>query len=174
MMTTYISTTDRAAIIRTALKHQHGWSSRQVSVRADYYSMGSSINVTIKDPNVPLDVVTTIAKQQERVDRDCATGEILSGGNRFVHISYSSAVLEQLRDEWMLKAEAAAGELANASGNGLVPIGPESDALKLGRESGDAFAIWHNGHFARRCHDLQTVATVAGVIFASTREAVQR
>lgn len=89
-----MTTTDRAAAIRKALKAK-GWSSRKVSVRADYYSMGSSINVSIKDPDVPLDAVKKIAEGHESISRCEMSGEILSGGNRFVHVAYDYSTAEK-------------------------------------------------------------------------------
>lgn len=89
----YISTVERAALIRAALKAK-GWSSRLVSVKAESYSMGSSINVTVKVPHIPLSVVAAIANEHEDIRRCEASGEILSGGNRFIHVKRDS---EQFR-----------------------------------------------------------------------------
>src|SRR3990172_7924212 len=91
------STVERAAEIRKQLKAK-GWTSRQVSVKSDLYSMGSTIRVVIKDAGVPLSVVEAIADAHERIDRD-QYGEILSGGNRFVDVKYSSEALAPLAAE---------------------------------------------------------------------------
>ena len=80
--------------IRTALKAQ-GISNRKVSVRADNYSMGSSINIEIKDATIAMSTVKAAAAPFERIDRCEITGDILSGGNRFLHISYSTEASEQ-------------------------------------------------------------------------------
>jgi hypothetical protein len=89
MSETYIGTTERAAIIRAELKAKHKWSSRDVSVKADHFSMGSAIRISIKNPAVPLAAVKEIASAHESISRD-ASGEILSGGNRYLDIGYSS------------------------------------------------------------------------------------
>lgn len=97
----YVSCTEAAALIRAALKAR-GWSSRKVSVRAESYSMGSSLHVVIKDASVPLLEVKAIAEEHERISYDSCSGEILSGGNRFVNVSYSHGVAAPL--VWAVEA----------------------------------------------------------------------
>lgn len=92
------TTAKPADAIRAALKAR-GISRRQVSVVHDHYSMGSSIRVRIRDAAVRLSVVKEIANAHERVDYDRATGEILSGGNRFVDVAYDEAALAPLTAE---------------------------------------------------------------------------
>lgn len=85
-----------AAEIRAEIKRAHGLGARDVSVRADNYSMGSSIRIEIKSPRA-FDLrleIQRVASGHERVHRDEATGEILSGGNRFVHVDVSAACQE--------------------------------------------------------------------------------
>src|SRR3972149_5470657 len=86
-------TTKAASEIRAALKAAHGWTSKQVSVRNESYSMGSSVHVVIKDAEVALREVSRIATAHENIYRD-DSGEILSGGNSYVHVSYAHGVLE--------------------------------------------------------------------------------
>lgn len=83
---------DDAAKIRADLKAA-GYGVRDVSVRNDSYSMGSSVDVKIKRAEVPLGIVSEIAHRQERIHRD-ESGEILSGGNMFVHVKYAHGVLD--------------------------------------------------------------------------------
>lgn len=82
----YTTAADAAATIRAALKREHGWSSRDVSVRAENYSLGSSISVTVKRPGIRLALVEGIAEAEERISRCEITGEILNGGNRYVRV----------------------------------------------------------------------------------------
>lgn len=91
----YTTTTEAAATIRAALKAR-GWNARKVSVRASSYSTGSSIRVEIKSADVPLSIVEAIANGEEQIDRCGITGEILSGGNRFVTVQYDPAALREL------------------------------------------------------------------------------
>lgn len=90
MTKTWTSAAEDAKTIRQTLKSLYGWTSRQVSVRAKNYSMGSSINVVVKDPAVNLATVERVAVDIAESIRRCGvTGEILSGGNRFVHVRHS-------------------------------------------------------------------------------------
>lgn len=82
----YESVTDTAKKIRVALKA--AFPHVKFSVRSDSYSMGSSVNVKWTDGPTE-GQVEKIACQHESIDRDQATGEILSGGNRFVHCNRS-------------------------------------------------------------------------------------
>ena len=81
----YISTTERAKIIRQELK-QLGYNNKKVSVRCD----GGSINVTLKFiPNTEqVKEVKKVAEKFEKIHYDEVTGEILSGGNTFVFVEY--------------------------------------------------------------------------------------
>lgn len=92
---------EHAKQIRKTLKAA-GISSKQVSVRSESYSMGSSINITIRDLSVPYAVVKAAASEHERIDRD-ENGEILSGCNRYVSIDLDhdavKAIAETLGDD---------------------------------------------------------------------------
>lgn len=83
------STVEAAADIRKLLKKAYGITSKQVSVRCHLYSMGSSIYIQIHDPAVDLKEVENVANGKEEVRYD-ESGDILSGGNRFVDAKYSS------------------------------------------------------------------------------------
>lgn len=85
--TEYISPAESARLIRSELKTRYGWTSRQVSVKSESYSMGSSIDIKIKVPGISIAAVEEIASQQENIHRCEMTGEILGGGNRFVSVS---------------------------------------------------------------------------------------
>lgn len=85
-------TVDASTRIRADLKAA-GYGVREVSVRNDSYSMGSSVNVTVKRAEVPLCIVTEIAERQQDIRRD-ESGEILGGGNMFVHVDYAHGVLD--------------------------------------------------------------------------------
>jgi hypothetical protein len=86
-MTTYVSVKESAAIVRNALKAELGLTSRQVSVRADSFSMGSAVRVSIKAP-VSREKVEQIANGQQRISYCEYSGEVLSGGNRYVTVDY--------------------------------------------------------------------------------------
>lgn len=83
----YVSPAESARLIRAELKTRYGWTSRQVSVKSDSFSLGSSIDITIKAPGIPVKVVEEVANGQERIHRCKHTGEILGGANRYVSVS---------------------------------------------------------------------------------------
>jgi hypothetical protein len=86
-VTKYISPAESARLIRSELKARYGWTSRQVSVKSDSYSMGSSIDIKIKAPGISIAAVEEIANGQESIRRCETTGEILGGGNRYVSVN---------------------------------------------------------------------------------------
>jgi len=140
------STTDRAAQIRAALKAK-GWSSRDISVKAEYYSMGSSLHIRIKNPAVPLAPVEAIANAHESIDRD-QFGDILSGGNRFVHVGYTSEALDVLASRYAADVTAAKVELDGygPATTSLVPIAATGYLLGRGY-TGYGYGLWNaNGH----------------------------
>ena len=94
MSHTYTTPAQDAARIRKTLKAAKIGNSRQISVRAKSYSLGSSLNIEINDPAVDIREVMTIAASSERVQYDSATGEVLCGGNRHLFVRYSDAAAE--------------------------------------------------------------------------------
>lgn len=101
-----MSTADQ---LRAALKAA-GYSRKQVTVKHDHYSMGSTLYVTIRDASVPKSKVEAIAGSFEIVRRCESSGEILGGGNRFLHVDYQRDLLEPA-------ARAIAEQLAAAKPN---------------------------------------------------------
>ena len=76
----HLSNADRAREIRKALKAAHGWTGRQVSVRA---SNGHAVNVSIKSADIPLGIVEPIAEQWRKGGRVTNRQESpVSAGNR--------------------------------------------------------------------------------------------
>lgn len=93
----YTTPAQDAATIRAELKRR-GWTSRDVSVRAESFSMGSAVRLTVKRPGIPVAVVEQIARDiAEKIDRCEITGEILSGGNRYVSASLDGEAVAPLR-----------------------------------------------------------------------------
>lgn len=153
------STTDRAAQVRAALKAK-GWTSRDVSVRADYYSMGSTLRVVIKNPSVPLAVVEAIANEHESIDRD-QWGEILSGGNRFVDVCYTTTAMDALASKYTEQIAAAGASVdAFAEGdNSLVQIGDTGYLMGRGANS-YGYSLWKDNHI----QTANTAEYLAGVL----------
>lgn len=78
--------------IRAALKTEMGLISRDVSVRSSIFSMGSSIDVTIKRLDVSIAKVEEIANRAKIIHRD-QFGDILGGGNRYVSVDYAHGAI---------------------------------------------------------------------------------
>jgi len=86
MSQTYTSAAEDAARIRAEYK-AFGWGRREISVRSSEFSMGSSVDVRILSPKVDVAKATEIARRiAESIRRDERSGEILSGGNRYVEV----------------------------------------------------------------------------------------
>ena len=75
-----------------------GFNSRRVTVKHDHFSMGSSLDVTIRDPDADFQAIKKIASEFEHIDRCPYSGEILSGGNRYLHVTWGADATETRRD----------------------------------------------------------------------------
>ena len=149
-----MNTTEHAASIRGQLKKM-GWSSRDVSIRANYYSMGSSIDVNIKNPRVSLEKVKKIAEQAEVIRRDDYSGEILGGGNRFVHVSYTSEAMQELCSKYLPAINIAVARLARENENALIDV--EGTPYLIGKNQHGRLSLWSDSHLAE-CWDVQGIA----------------
>lgn len=89
---------ESARSIRQELKRQ--FPQTKFSVRLDRYSMGEAIDIRWTD-GVATEKVEAIASKYEDISRDERTGEILSGGNRYVqcHRHYSDEAMKQIENE---------------------------------------------------------------------------
>jgi hypothetical protein len=81
--------------VRNSIK-KLGYNSRQISVRDGGGCYSTTINITIKDLNIDKDLIEEATSNFEKIDRCEASGEILSGGNTFIFVSYD---WEIVRDE---------------------------------------------------------------------------
>ena len=78
--------------LRAALKNA-GFNARRVTVRTRH----STLYVTIRDASASLTRVRAIAKPFESVSRDQATGEMLQGGNTYVQVEYTEALVDPVK-----------------------------------------------------------------------------
>jgi hypothetical protein len=115
---------EATATIRTALKAM-GYSSREISVRGESYSMGSSITVTVKVRGVDLKAIKAVAEKAQRIDRCELTGEILTGGNRFVEVDYSWELVRELSAQVRAEAEVALASMKANPGVAVAVAGAE-------------------------------------------------
>lgn len=153
------TTVERSKAIRLALKAK-GWTSRDVSVVSDLYSMGSSIRVRIKNPAVPLGEVKALATPHESIRWDPFVGEILSGGNRFVDVSYSAEALEAFRAKYLPAVTAA---LAEVTGSGLARVAGTPFLVGLGRHGhGHGYSLWDDTSHLSEHYDVGGLAEAIG------------
>ena len=105
---------DQCKLLRTAYK-KRGWTRTAIAVRNSSYSMGSSMRVEIKRPDLVTDYAEAerLANAGERVRRCEFSGEILSGGNRYVYFDFSDDALAMIAAPF-LAASTAAMEKAEA------------------------------------------------------------
>lgn len=99
MNANYTTAAQDAQSIRTSLKQKYGWTSRDVSVKSRSFAVASSsIDVKIKRAGIRADLVKDIAEDKESIRRD-GFGEILSGCNRFVTVTFDYDLLNRKAQE---------------------------------------------------------------------------
>lgn len=87
----------RATEIKKLLK-ANGIDPRLIRSKLNKYSMGSSLTVTILSRSINREDVVKILKQFEKYDRCEITGDILSGCNRYVFVTYSEPEYDPIDD----------------------------------------------------------------------------
>lgn len=103
----YETAAESAAKVRAALKKELGYGPRDVSVRCDNYSMGSAVRVRIKRVGLNFAKIKEIAEREESIRRCEYSGEILSGGNRYVTVDFSRECEDVLVAQFLPIVEAA-------------------------------------------------------------------
>lgn len=81
--------------IRKTLK-EAGFTSKDYSIRVRDAGYSTTVNIEVKNPKVKLSELKQFVKRFEVVDRDERTGEILQGGNTFVHCQYEDGIFEEV------------------------------------------------------------------------------
>lgn len=154
------TTKESAKALRTFLKKTHGWTARQVSVRCEYFSMGSAVHVTIKDPAVPLAPVKAAASELcERISRCELTGEILSGGNTYLHVGYDEDASAARSAPYLEAVKAAAESLGPDGERTGCLISIPGTAVLLGKGSnGYGLRLWANGTAGMECNTPECAA----------------
>ena len=142
MGTEYTSAAQDAAKIRAEYK-QLGWGRKHVSVTCSNYSMGSSVSVRIKSPEVDKEKAEQIATGiAESISRD-QWGDILNGGNRYVHVEHTSECRAIMaRRYWDALAEAV-GRLDPESRSTLERV---TDSINVGQDGAGWLQLWIDGH----------------------------
>jgi microcompartment protein CcmK/EutM len=164
----YTTVADAAAKIRTALKG-YGYTSRDISVKSESFSMGSAIRVTIKNAAVPLSLVRLVAEAHEDISRCSVTGDILSGGNRYVTISFSTEARAALAAKHLPAVEAAIATLReDPNDRSLHPVATAPGALVGLDHNGYGYDLWAaNGGRVGNYYDAAALAGKIGEIEVS-------
>jgi len=154
-------------IIRTELK-KIGISNRRVSVRAENYSMGSSINIEIKDATIAMSTVKAIAEKQERIDRCEITGDILSGGNRYLHISYSTEASAERAAPYIDAVREAMEAIGTEPTNALTSI--TGTGILLGSDRNMGFQLWNGSKAGMHVNTAECAARIVADYVAENAE----
>ena len=83
-------------------------------------------------------------------------GEILSGGNTFVHVDHSSDVRAELRSRYSDAVQAGMDLLSKDSPNTLQPVAGFVDVLVGRSNNGWAYSLWIDG---RHCREFDSAPT---------------
>jgi hypothetical protein len=150
------TTTEEARELRKELKKKLNVNSRQVSVRSEYFSMGSSIDVRVKDPEVSLPAVREIASKYESIRRCEITHEILSGGNTYLSVEYTREALDKRSEQYRDAVQAAVDKLPEDS-NQLERV--EGTEYWVGRRDG-RFSVWGEESHISAAYDVDNVCSV--------------
>ncbi len=156
-----------ADLLRAKLKAA-GFNARRVTVRHDHFSMGSSIDVTIRDPDVSRETIKKIASEFESISRCSITGEILSGGNTYQSVNYSDKATATLRDRVRGVVVDAIARVRKQSPDTLEPIDGLGWSVCVPRERPNGLQLWSDrplqpfGRVRDAYNEDAAVAIVAG------------
>ena len=78
---------ERVKAIRAELKAR-GYNSRRIGVTLKYAGCSSVITVTIKELGIDKKEIEKLVNKYKFYERDERTGEILAGGNTYIHVNY--------------------------------------------------------------------------------------
>ena len=127
-----------AKAIRKELK-ENGINNKQVSVTSKSATYDEAIRVNIKDLNVNYKIVSKIANKYESIRYDQANGEILAGGNMYVHVEFDWDAIQEAKQKYIQKAEELIEQNKNCSENESVTVTSKDDLTILYQPQ------WYNG-----------------------------
>ena len=153
-MSGYTTIRQAAQNVRTAYK-KRGWTSRQIGVRSDSYSMGSALRITIKDGQIPMHEAKEIAQSEEHIRRD-GYGEILSGGNRYVEVNLNRDARSYKTLLYLDRVKRAIYLLNDPPDNVLQPV---IKGYHVGRAAnGYGFALWGETSHIQQANSAEGIA----------------
>lgn len=82
-------------LVRKTLK-EHGFTSKDVSVRVSTALYDTAVSVTVKNPLVRLSEVEAVARTFSEVEYDERSMEILAGCNVYVHCQYECGIFNDV------------------------------------------------------------------------------
>ncbi len=85
-------------LVRKTLK-EHGFTSKDVSVRVSTALYDTAVSVTVKNPLVRLSEVEAVARTFSEVEYDERSMEILAGCNVYVHCQYECGIFDDIAEE---------------------------------------------------------------------------
>ena len=101
---------EKCAAMRAELK-KLGYNSKQVSVRGGYCGYSVSADITIKDLKADRKAIEKVCKKFQSIDYDCASGEILEGGNTYIFVKYDYDTLKNAIEEEVNKLDSLMAEI---------------------------------------------------------------
>jgi len=131
--------TEKAAQLRKELK-AHGWTSRDISVRARSCTYSSAIDVVVKRADIDMGKVRELAMEYESISRCEYSGEILSGGNTYVEVRRAYELAESMADA-IQPACAKALENASIELNTVVEVDGTGFTLSVSRHN-NRITVW--------------------------------
>ena len=101
---------ERSTAIRAEIK-KLGYNSRQVSVRSGFCGYSDYTHITIKDAKANIKEIEKASKKFQSVDYASATGEILAGGNTYIHVQYDYDAISKATEANFEKAESLVNDI---------------------------------------------------------------
>lgn len=139
----------RTSVLREELKAKMkaaGFNSKKVSVSVKVVGYSDSIRMTIKDSSVDEKKVREIGESFRHIDRCESSGEILSGGNTYLHIGYSDSARDEIYTKYQNDIQKAIEKLKDTKeGYGVTLL----DDFTLFQKWKDVarYKVFHKGYF---------------------------
>lgn len=136
-METHVTKGDAARAALTAA----GFTGKQVTVLQERCTYSTALRFTVRDPSVALDRAREVAETFESIRRCEVSGEILSGGNTFVHVVHSESARAALAAPLVVAVTDACARSAAEPGPTIFRV--EGTAWGVGRERAGQWArLW--------------------------------
>lgn len=115
--TSSMSIKEFSAYAKKMLKEK-GIDTKGISVRGRYAGYSDALDVVVKDPNIDVAEIRKLLQKHESYERD-ASGEILQGGNRYIHVQYDYNAFDKVKEEGKADAENLIKQADASRGNGI-------------------------------------------------------